>query len=176
MPHASEREMYPEVVKWLNEFLSTKFPKARIEVADTSKIALKDFIARRNLQTCFRPEWVSYDLQVDVTGVALSKNAAQLAVVECKTVPLTLAHTSQLLGYSRVALPLFSFLVSPQGYSDALTSLLKTYSRTDVLEYYWERGKSPRTLILATWDSRVRSIEPSTILPSSAITIWGTST
>lgn len=93
---------------------------------------IERFYCQTKFTFFFPPEWVTYDLHVDVTGFILSKEHAQLVFVECKLPVLTLAHLSQLLGYSRIALPLFSFLISPAGCSDSVISLIKTYARGDV--------------------------------------------
>ena len=173
MSYKNEREMYPGVVEWLNRFLAQKYRKAEILVADTSRVALNNFIAHRNLESFFPPEWITYDLHVDVTGIVIVKERAQLVFVECKLPPLTLANVSQLLGYSRIALPLYSFLISPVGYNDSTISLVKTYSRGDILEYHWEKGKAARSLMLATWNERANQIEPSTLLPNNSALILG---
>ncbi len=173
MPYNSEREMYAVVVAWLEGFLRNKFPKSRVIVADTSRMALNDFIARENLSSYFPPEWVTFDLHVDITGIIISKEHAQLAFIECKLSALTLSNVSQLLGYSRIASPLLSLLISPAGVSDSVISLIKTYARTDTLEYYWEKGKPARTLILAQWNERAQQIEPSSLLPSNALSLFG---
>ena len=73
-------------------------------------------------------------------------------------------HVSQLLGYSRVALPQYSFITAPQGASDSLRSLLLTYNRIDVLQYYTQRGRFPRSIILAQWDETAKCINRSTII------------
>jgi hypothetical protein len=176
MLYKTEREMYPAIIEWLSQLLKNKFPSAQVEVADTSRVALNSFITNHAWQSYFKPEWVTYDIHVDVTGIIIEKGRAQLAFVECKLASLTLSNLSQLLGYSRVALPLFSFIISPNGCSDAVISLIQTYSRTDILEYHWERGTPPRTLILATWSPVARQVEPATILPRSAASMFALNT
>jgi len=72
-----------------------------------------------------------------------------LVLVECKNSKLTLAHLSQLLMYNRIARPLYSFLISPAGFSRSLVALLQEYPRHDVLVYHSEDGELPRRLIRA---------------------------
>ncbi len=83
-----------------------------------------------------------------------------LAFVECKVAPITLRDVGQLLGYSLVARPLLSFLVSPSGLSDRLATLLLTFGRHDVLTY----GRN-RMIRLAVWDTARREIDLSTLVP-----------
>lgn len=82
-----------------------------------------------------------------------------MAFVECKNTKLTLAHLSQLLGYSRIAQPLYSFLISTIGFSPKLASLLQEYRRHDVLEYHWEAGRIPRQVVVAQWDMTTANLK-----------------
>jgi hypothetical protein len=85
--------------------------------------------------------------------------------VECKTVPVSLVHLSQLLGYCRVALPLQAYLVSTAGAGDAVRALILRYDRTDILEYHWEKGQEPRRIVIAKWDARSKGIDYTSLLP-----------
>jgi len=87
-----------------------------------------------------------------------------MAFVECKNEPITLAHVSQLLGYSRVALPRYSFIVAPQGASDSMRSLLLTYNRTDILEYLNKPGQLPRSIITARWNETANCIDAESLI------------
>jgi len=51
--YSSEKEMYPEVVNWLVKYLKGIYPKSKIEVFNTSKINLCEFIRRKNLSIYF---------------------------------------------------------------------------------------------------------------------------
>jgi hypothetical protein len=97
---------------------------------------------------------------VDVTGMVRYRDSIRFAFVECKVGQITLRDVGQLLGYSLVARPDWSFLISPAGISDRLNMLLVTYGRQDVLGY----GKN-RAIRLATWNTSRREIESSTIVP-----------
>ena len=87
----------------------------------------------------------------------------------CKNTSLTLAHLSQLLGYSRIAQPLYSFLISSAGISPALLSLLQNYQRYDVLEYHWEEGRKPRNIIVAEWEKATRNLNWHTVIGGAGI-------
>jgi len=151
--YKQEREMYPDVCTWFKTFLSSRFKNSSINVYDLSKISLSKFLATHESND-LPGEWVTWDIKVDIVGIIQQPNhPTSLAFVECKIIPLTLAHLSQLLGYSRITLPVFSFLISPLGMSSSLISLLKEYQRLDVLEYYWEKGRTARRVIVAKWDS-----------------------
>lgn len=152
MKYESEREMYPDVCDWLQGFLTSRFQSADVDVYDLSQTPISRFL-RSYDKGQFSPEWVTWDIRVDVVGfIHQAQEMTALAFVECKNNKLTLSNLSQLLGYSRIAQPFFSFLISPAGFSSTLVSLLSDYQRHDVLEYYWESGRLPRQVIVAEWD------------------------
>jgi hypothetical protein len=159
MPYKRESDMYPDVCEWLQRFLRDRFKKAEVSVHEVSRVSLAEFIRRSSFQAMFPPEWTTWDIHVDVVGFIEQKRRAELAFVECKLMPITLMHFSQLLGYSRVAKPSFSFLISPRGISGSMLSLLETYHRTDVLEYVWLQGSMARTICIAKWDASAKTID-----------------
>ena len=157
--YASEKAMYPDVVMWLKRALHGMRPGADVKTYDTSAVALRRFLEAHGLQELF-PQYQSYDIRVDVTGVVRTRQDASLAFVECKVKPITLRDLSQLLGYSRVARPIYSIIISPAGIGGAVSYLLKTCNRLDVLDY----GPG-RRLKLATWDAGRREISIPSIVP-----------
>jgi hypothetical protein len=164
MPFQQERDMYPLVCTWLKGFLRSRYRKADIRVFDASRKTLCRLIQEHNLMQNLKPEWPSWTIQVDIVGFVRTPQATELAFVECKNTPITLDHLSQLLGYSRVACPSFSFLIAPQGTSDSLRSLLLTFNRIDVLEYDWEPGTFSRSIIVARWDETANAIDRNSII------------
>ena len=155
-----ENQMYPDVMAWLKDALREQHPQANIDTYDTSKVALYRFLEMVGLENRF-PQCRSYDICVDVTGIVQTRRSAYLAFVECKLKAITLRDLSQLLGYSRVAIPVYSIIVSPAGIGSAMTYLLRTYGRVDVLEY--GRG---RRLKVATWDAQRREISIPSLIPA----------
>jgi len=159
-----EKDLYLPMCKWLEKFLKDRYSNSLIEVYDTSLKSLSNFIAVNNYGTMFPPEWQSWDIHVDITGLIITNGKAELAFIEAKIGELSLRELSQLLGYCRVAHPLHAFLLSPDGCAGSLTSLLVSYSRRDVLEYYIEKGKRTRTIEVAAWDRLANNINQATII------------
>lgn len=152
MRYKSESDMYPDVCRWLKDFLTSRFQSADVDVYDLSQTPLSRFL-RSYDKGEFPPERVTWDIRADVVGfIHQPREITSLAFVECKNNKLTLSHLSQLLGYSRIAQPQFSFLISPEGFSRTLVSLLQDYQRYDVLEYHRESGRLPRQIVVAEWD------------------------
>ncbi len=158
------KELYPGVCQWLEIFLKDRFRQAEIDVHTLPHIQISHFLRTYNKGN-FPTEWVTWHIKVDVVGfVHHSNKPTTMAFVECKNTTLTLAHLSQLLGYSRIAQPFYSFLISPVGFSPTLVSLLQEYQRRDVLEYQWEAGRIPRKVVVAQWDTTTANLNRHTMI------------
>lgn len=168
MAYAREQSMYPHVCEWLKAFLADRHAAGSVRVIVASRNSLSRLVQHTGLATSLPAEWPSWDIHVDVVGLVRAATSIETAFVECKNVPITLGHLSQLLGYSRVARPLYSFLISPQGMSGALRSLLQTYQRTDILEYHVVRGKVARSIVVGRWDEAARTLDWGSIVGADA--------
>jgi hypothetical protein len=157
--YKSEKELYPEVIKWLEKYLKGKYPKAGIKAYDTSRQDLSDFLRRHKLHLFF-PEFETYVIKVDITASIKHKDRCDLAFVECKLGPINLKDISQLLGYSKVVKPKYSFIISPVGISSPVNTLIKIYKRYDILEY-----SQGLRLKIAQWNKATQEIDISTLLP-----------
>ncbi|MCI0537194.1 MAG: hypothetical protein L0Z50_18405 [Verrucomicrobiales bacterium] len=155
----SERELYPDIIAWLEARLPALYPGWAIKAYDTSRVRLSGFLDRHDLSDAF-PGCEGFEIEVDVTGILQRGTRVQLAFVECKSGYITLKDLGQILGYSRVALPAISVIVSPLGLSSCMNVLMHTHNRVDLLEY----GGSKR-IKLATWDKSRRQVDPQSVFP-----------
>ena len=145
-------DLYPDVCQWLENFLKDRFRQSEVDVRTLPHTPISRFLSTYDRGN-FLGEWHSWNIKVDVVGfVHHVDKPTDLVLVECKNAKLTLAHLSQLLMYSRIARPLYSFLISPAGFSRSLVALLQEYHRHDVLVYHSEDGKLPRQVIVAEWE------------------------
>jgi len=153
--YKNEIEMYPDIISWLNKRLQGEFGRKakRITVLDTHDSDLSNFIMKLNYQKFF-PEFTTYKIRQDITGFIEYKDKVDLVFVECKNTALSLIHLSQLIGYSAIALPIYSILLSPKGMGTTLTKLLQTYNRQDVLEF-----KPNRKIQVIKWDFLKQDID-----------------
>ena len=143
-------DLYLDVRQWLENFLKDRFRQAEIDVHILLHTPISRFLSTYNRGN-FLGKWHSWNIRVDVVGfVNHVDKPTDLVLVECKNTKLTLAHLSQFLMYSRIARPLYSFLISPVGFSASLVSLLQEYHRHDVLVYLSADGKMHRRLILGS--------------------------
>jgi len=157
--YKKESYMYEPVRNWWERFLKERHKRSRVSVYDTSKIVLYKFMQDYHLEAFF-PDYLTYEAEVDITGVIITRDKAKLALVECKLMPITLRDVSQILGYSKVIRPLYSLIISPQGLSDPVARLLKSFQRFDVLDY----GNGQR-IKLATSSPQRQEIISESLLP-----------
>jgi len=153
--YSTEIEMYPDIIEWLKKNLTQRFGNkaVKITVLDTHDSDLSNFIMHLNYQKFF-PEFSTYKIRQDITGFIEYTDKVELVFVECKNTSLSLIHLSQLLGYSCIALPIYSILLSPQGMGQTLSKLLKSYYRLDILEF------RPKKMIqIIKWDKTKQDID-----------------
>lgn len=157
--YKNESQMYPEVKMWLNRLLSSSHKKGKIEVFNTSNISLWKFLKKKRYDGYF-DNYITYEIRVDVTGIVIKKEKAFLSFVECKMGPISLKDVSQLIGYSKVAMPEYAIIISPKGVSRCLNYLLRSYNRYDILDY-----GNGRKVKIGVWDSTKKEIDIRSILP-----------
>jgi hypothetical protein len=150
--------MYPEVCTWLQGALKARFPRSKVKIADTSRVTLSRYLEQEGLEDLF-PDYQTFEINVDVTGIVKNKKP-RLTFVECKLTTLTLRDIGQLLGYSQVAKPAYSILISPVGISAALNLLLNVHRRYDVLEY-----AGGQRLKVGIWDPVRKTVDPASLIP-----------
>ncbi len=155
-----ESALYGDVINWLEGLLKSRNKKSLVRVYNTSRITLRSFLQSEGYDKFFK-DFISYEIRVDITGFVIKKREAYMSFVECKINPISLKDISQLLGYSRVALPQNSIILSPNGISSAMSYLLKTLNRLDVLEY--DKNKKIKVV---KWDLSKKDVDHSSILPS----------
>lgn len=152
--YTSEIEMYPDIINWLKTTLSQKYKRAKIlTVIDTHDSDLSNFIVRLNYEKFF-PEYSTYHIRQDITAFIEYKDKVNLVFVECKNIQLSLIHLSQIIGYSCIAIPIHSFLISPLGLNTTLHKLLFTYNRLDILEF-----RSNKKISILKWDRQKQDID-----------------
>ena len=147
--------MYPDVIEWLKKNLIQKFGNkaTKITVLDTHDSDLLNFIMQLNYQKFF-PEFSTYKIRQDITGFIEYNGKVDLVFVECKNTGLSLIHLSQLIGYSCIAMPVYSILLSPQGMGQTLNKLLRSYNRLDILEF-----RPKRMIHIVKWDTDKQDVD-----------------
>ena len=151
--------MYPYVSAWFKKILRERFKDAKVYVEDTSKKVLSKWLVEKGFHNLF-PNYQTYEIEVDVTGIVEKSDEAHLGLVECKLSRITLRDLSQLLGYSKVALPWYSVILSPRGVSRSMNLLLNVARRNDILYY-----STDRNIIIGKWNERRQELDLSSLIP-----------
>jgi len=155
----NEAQLYEPVRLWFETRLKRRFRRSVVQAYDTSCVKLSAFINAHGWQSQF-PEAGAWEIKTDITAFILGREN-HVAFVECKVGRITLKDVGQLLGYSRVARPVLSILLSPLGLSSELSVLLKVYGRYDVLGY----GGNDKTIMIVQWDTARAGDVPAKCLP-----------
>jgi len=160
--YKTERQMYPEVCAWFEKILLEKYDDSKIHIQDTSRKVLSRWLVEKGLHKLF-PDYLTYEIEVDIIGIIEKDDKAFLGMIECKLNQITLRDLSQLLGYSKVALPLYSIILSPKGVSKSMHLLFNVSRRNDVLNY-----SSDRHIIVGKWSEKRKELDYSTIIPKGS--------
>jgi len=157
MSYNKEKELYPEIVDWLKSFLEDRFSKWDVSIFDTHREYLNSFLSRKNFNI---KEAGTYQIKVDVTGILQKNGETKLVFVETKNTSITLKDISQILGYSKVANPVYSFLISPEGVSKPVQNLFEVYDRYDILKY-----SSDGKIRIYQWKEASKEPDFSSVIP-----------
>ncbi|MHA1271800.1 MAG: hypothetical protein ACTSVV_15955 [Promethearchaeota archaeon] len=158
-----EKDYYPTIREWLKNLLKSRFPGKKIDTFDTSQIYLSKFIQNKNL-TSYRSDYPTYQIKIDILGIIMDNQGLEFIFVEVKNKKISLKDISQLLGYSRVAKPLLSLILSPKWISDPVRILFDTYRRFDILNY-----EINKQLKICKWDDDKNDIDYNYIYPGKPL-------
>ncbi len=158
----SEEKLYKPICIWLCKLLNSRYRDSRIIVADTSTTRLSSWLQKNKIARFFKDS-ECYDFKIDVTGVIIKSNNASLYFVECKASYITLKDIGQIFGYSRIANPTRSIIISPKGASIALEKLITVRGRTDIIDYSMNRKAN--IIRICKWDIDKQSIDYNSTIP-----------
>lgn len=160
-----EKELYPTIMEWLKGYLEDRFKKSKVSTFNTSGTVLYRFLQEKGFSEFF-PDYQAFEIMVDITGIIISNQSAKLVFIEVKRDAISLKDISQLLGYSIIAKPEFSFLISPAGLSNRMNYLLNQIKHLEVLNY--DREDTTKFIRIAKWDINKEEIIPGSIIPKGS--------
>lgn len=141
-----EKDLYPPMCKWLQEYLEDNYRNCEIIVEDTSQVCL-DSVLERHCVIDEYPEVVGIGMQIDILGIVKEKRKVLLFFIEAKKTPLNTHDLGQILVYSRICDPEKAFLFSSAG-TGSLEKLIR--QREDLTLY--SRTKRLKMIQVAKWD------------------------
>lgn len=153
--YKNEIEIYPDIIIWLENRLNGDYGRKakKITVLDTHDSYLSNFIIKLKYQRFFS-DFTTYKIQQDITGFIEYEDKVELVFVEVKIGQLKLIDLSQLIGYSCIALPVFSILLAPAGMGSTLSKLLTSFNRKDILEF-----RPGRKIEVLKWEEKKQDID-----------------
>ena len=119
-----EQELYPPLLKWIKNSIPNNRDDV-ISAFDSSRIYLCDVIMNNSLQKYFK-NYASFQIMPDLVCFIINRKTkkSSMCIIEVKKDSSTLGNACQLLGYSLICKPKWSFLISPKGPSDSLTRII----------------------------------------------------
>jgi len=158
-----EHELYEPMCDWLRVYMRDKHrrDKCKIEVVDCHSEYLDVVLNRYGIIQYF-PQVVGLQIEIDVLGMAIWNNKAELIFIEAKKTPLNLQNLGQLLIYCKLCDPEEAFLLSSGGVG-SLTKVLVNLTREDLLNY--GLGRKIKKIRVARWDIIRNSIDHHSIIP-----------
>lgn len=159
----NEFELYEGMCLWLKTYLNDKYRKnnCTIAVVDCHSIYLNKVLERYGIIKYY-PQVIGLNIEIDVLGMAIWDNKAEIYFIEAKKMELTLQNLGQLIVYCKLCNPEEAFLLSPMGLG-SLEKVLNILKREDLLNYSEE--KKIKKIKVAKWDISRNTIDNHTILP-----------
>lgn len=159
----NEFDLYPGMCKWLKTYLCDKFKnkKCNVIVMDSHSVYLDSVLEKYDVIKYY-PHIVGLKIQIDVLGIVIFKDKAELYFIEAKKNALTLKDLGQLLIYCKLCNPEEAYLLSSGGLG-SLEKVLANLRREDLLDY--GTGKRIKKIKVSKWDIIRDSVDHHSIIP-----------
>lgn len=156
-----EFELYEPMRKWLQQYLTDKYPKSKVITIDSHARTL-DLFLEENGVIDFYSQTIGLDIQIDVLGIVIGRGMPQIVFIEAKKTQLNLHDLGQLWAYCKLCDPAEAFLLSSYGLG-SLNKILNNLSRTDLLDF--GDGRRIKKMKVAKWDITKNAIDYQTLVP-----------
>lgn len=159
----SEFDLYPGMCKWLETHLEDKYKNKRCDVlvVDCHSVYLDSVLEKYNVIKYY-PHVVGLKIQIDVMGIVIWKDKAEIYFIEAKKTALNLQDLGQLLIYCKLCNPEEAYLLSSGGLG-SLKKVLDNLNREDLLDY--GSGKTIKKIKVAKWDIIKNGIDNHSLIP-----------
>lgn len=158
----NEKDLYPDIERWLNQYLRDEYKGYDIITTLESSSKTLDVVLEK--YGVNMPELSGLLIKVDIVGILKKRNdQIHLVFAEIKDELLTLKDLGQLWGYTKLANPVESFLISSEGLG-TLQILFDVHKRIDLLVY---GENDERQMKIAKWDMSRKIIDYATLIPKN---------
>lgn len=159
----SEFDLYPGMCSWLKIHLEDKYKnkKCKVIVLDCHSVYLDSVLDKYNVIKYY-PQVVGLKIQIDVLGIVIWEDKAEIYFIEAKKNALNLHDLGQLLIYCKLCNPEEAYLLSSGGLG-SLKKVLDNLNREDLLDYGIER--KIKKIKVAKWDISKDGIDSHSSIP-----------
>ena len=160
---SKEIELYEGMCQWLHTYLNDKYAHKRCEivVVDCHSVNLDSVLEKYGIIKYY-PQVVGLKIEIDVLGMVIWDNRAEIYFIEAKKTQLTLQNLGQLLIYCRLCDPEGAYLLSSAGLG-SLKKVLSILNREDLLDY--GSGKKVKKMKVAKWDVQRGTVDNHSVIP-----------
>lgn len=158
-----ETELYDGMRTWLNTYLLDKYGDKGCKVITLDcHSSYLDRILEQYDVIKYYPEVVGLQIQIDVLGIVIFNNRAELYFIEAKKTQLNLQNLGQLLIYCKLCNPSEAYLLSSVSLG-SISKVLKNLGREDLLEF--GDNKKLKRIKIAKWDVIRKTVDHHSIVP-----------
>ena len=149
--------------KWLRAYLTDKLKgkKCEIVVIDCHSVYLDKILEQYGVIKYY-PQIVGLQIEIDVLGIVIFDNRADLYFIEAKKTQLNLQNLGQLLIYCKLCDPEEAYLLSSAGMG-SLSKVLNNLSREDLLDY--GQNKKIKRIKVSKWDVVRETVDQHFLVP-----------
>ena len=160
---AKEVELYAEMTVWLDTYLNDKYKgkKCKIIVVDCHSVYLDSVLEKYGIIKYY-PQVVGLKIEIDVLGMVIWDNKAEIYFIEAKKTQLNLQNLGQLQIYCKLCDPEEAYLLSSAGLG-SLDKVLKILNREDLLDF--GSGKRIKKIKVGRWDLSKHSLDNHSVIP-----------
>ncbi len=144
---------------WLHNYISDRYKNHKIITVDAHAERLDRVLAKYDIVNELA---VGVDIQIDVLGIATTKNSVKLFFVEAKKTALTLRDLGQIWAYCQLINPAEAFIFSSYSLG-SLNNIINVYGREDLLDF--GDGKRIKKMKVSVWDTSSNLPNFSTMIP-----------
>ena len=160
---AKESDLYEPMCNWLRGMMKDKYKRqnCEIRVVESGELELEKVLEDNGILSYF-PKIVGLKIQIDVLGMAIWSDHAELIFIEAKKTKLVLKDLGQLWAYCKLCDPVEAFLLTSADLG-SLDKVLNHLAREDMLDYGDQR--LVKKMKVGRWDILRQTVDENSLIP-----------